>query len=316
MLLTRVMSITLYSIISLVLSRDGGTCVKRKDYGIIVTSNVRSELERIPIPPGELDLFNRKLKEKEEQLAQADAAIANLQVQFQQLQNDYLWINTEMQTLLDKHTQYRLLIDSQQQEHQMQLQQIQSELEKNLSLSKAVEQKYRSLEQKYEQLNIIYAQYQSVSRVQDDLWNMLNESYQQLKDDSIIFRHEKGLKLGVSEDLSAVPYIHYRVNLSQGDLKGVFLALLIEHEETHGIIGIEVIEDDEIILHTTSSISAIDANGPTLFNLPVTRIRQSKSCYIRVFARHMSHKIWIFEWKRNIGRKAVSVHPFIGYLYT
>lgn len=152
-----------------------------------------------------------------------------------------------------------------------------------------------------------------------DAWNLMNQGFQQLKDDSAIFCGDiKGFRLQPSLSLLRVPFLTYRVKLTRSNLKAITLAPIVDVPLTSGEICVRIFSSSGQFLRTsTAPVTAIRDNAPVKLQFPVIENSDKDELVFRVFVQGVDAPVRIFELRRYAlgGFGRLSTKPFAGYLF-
>lgn len=152
--------------------------------------------------------------------------------------------------------------------------------------------------------------------LQDDLWDLVDEQFSEIKR-FCSPRHEGGAsKLVLSQDLRDSNYLEYVIETT-GQFDRVRTAIQVPANGVQGVFGIEVVnERGEIVHQSIVSIADIDARLPIEFPLNKLKGPLGKICRFRFFTRNADSPIWMYELvtRRYAGLKAPARAPFLALL--
>jgi MoaA/NifB/PqqE/SkfB family radical SAM enzyme/SAM-dependent methyltransferase len=156
-------------------------------------------------------------------------------------------------------------------------------------------------------------------RDRSDLSNEISPTFQQLKDDSLIFTPTlKGYQLQPSVNLSRVPFLAYPLELNRPNLTAVHLAPLLDLPSESGRLGIEIVSlAGQIVAQVTVPLSEVSATRPTCFNFaPIPGSDQGRH-WLRVFVRDADMPVRVFEWRkyRLFGLGRLQTGAFCGFVF-
>ncbi|MDR3617248.1 MAG: hypothetical protein P4L53_27075 [Candidatus Obscuribacterales bacterium] len=152
-----------------------------------------------------------------------------------------------------------------------------------------------------------------------DAWNLMHHSFQQLKDDSLLFH--KGIqkfRLQPSYSLLRVPYLTYSLHPDRPNLCGILLAPILDVPVQAGEICIRIFsEPDNLVAACNRSVSEIVDDEPVLFEFPAIACSHSTKLHMRVYVQAVDAPIRIFELRHyelgGFGR--LKTKPFVGFLF-
>jgi hypothetical protein len=152
-----------------------------------------------------------------------------------------------------------------------------------------------------------------------DAWNLVNQGFQQLKDDSALFNGSiRGFRLQASLSLLRVPFLTYRVKLARPRLCGIKLAPIVDIPLTQGEICVRIFSrPDNYLCMATAPVSAIRDDAPVLLEFPKIEASDKEELILRVFVQGVDAPVRIFELRRYAlgGFGKLSTKPFAGYLF-
>jgi hypothetical protein len=152
-----------------------------------------------------------------------------------------------------------------------------------------------------------------------DGWNLMNQGFQQLKDDSAIFLGSyKGYRLQPSLSLLRVPFLTYRVRLTQPRLTSILLAPVVDVPLTSGEICVRIFSAPEnYICMATAAVSQIRDDSPVKLSFPAIENSDKHELILRVFVQGVDAPVRIFELRRYAlgGFGRLSTRPFAGYVF-
>jgi hypothetical protein len=153
-----------------------------------------------------------------------------------------------------------------------------------------------------------------------DAWNLMHHSFQQLKDDSLLFH--KGVqkfRLQPSYSLLRVPYLTYSLHPERANLCGVLLGAILDVPVQAGEICIRIFsEPDNLVAACNRSVSEIVDDEPVLFEFPPIACSDSTKLHMRVYVQGVDAPVRIFELRHyqlgGFGR--LKTKPFAGFLFS
>jgi hypothetical protein len=152
-----------------------------------------------------------------------------------------------------------------------------------------------------------------------DAWNLVNQGFQQLKDDSALFNGPiSGFRLQASLSLLRVPFLTYHVKLTRPRLCGIKLAPIVDIPLTQGEICVRIFsKPDNYLCMATAPVSAIRDDAPVVLELPTIEASDKEELIMRVFVQGVDAPVRIFELRRYAlgGFGRLSTRPFAGYIF-
>jgi hypothetical protein len=152
-----------------------------------------------------------------------------------------------------------------------------------------------------------------------DAWNLMNQGFQQLKDDCALFGGSiKGYRLQPSLSLLRVPFLTYRVRLTRPRLRAITVAPIVDVPLTSGEICVRIFSSPENYLCTSAApVSAIRDDAPIRLEFPTIESSDQHELIFRVFVQGVDAPVRIFEMRRYAlgGFGRLSTIPFAGYVF-
>jgi hypothetical protein len=151
------------------------------------------------------------------------------------------------------------------------------------------------------------------------LWDDISSTFQQLKDDSLIFN--KGLRscrLQPSFNLQRVSFLYYPLDLNRPGLAGILLAFIIDFPLTSGTLGIEILSPaNDIVRQSFIPFHQINESLPTRFDFPSIPDTDRGRFWLRVFGRDLDGPVRVFEWRKHrlYGLGPLRAKAFCGFLF-
>ena len=151
-----------------------------------------------------------------------------------------------------------------------------------------------------------------------DAWNLMHHSFQQLKDDSLLFQGIQKYRLQPSYSLLRVPYLTYNLHLDRPNLCGILLGAILDVPMQSGEICIRIFsEPDNLVAACNRSVSEIVDDEPVLFEFPPIACSGSTKLHMRVYVQAVDAPVRIFELRHyelgGFGR--LKTKPFIGFSF-
>lgn len=149
-----------------------------------------------------------------------------------------------------------------------------------------------------------------------DAWNLISPAFTPLRDDTALFiGHDARWKLTPSDDISPPGYLlMYRLALpvTLPPVRGITLAIVYEAAHLDGSIGLEIVIDGRIVVHTTRALAGLDFGQPVELTFDPVPLAGAQ-VELRVFADNVSGALRVFELHRSaFGR--LKRRPFLGVL--
>jgi len=152
-----------------------------------------------------------------------------------------------------------------------------------------------------------------------DAWNLMDQGFQQLKDDSAIFCDSiEGYRLQPSLSLLRVPFLTYRVRLTRPGLKAILLAPVVDVPLTAGEICLRIFSSPESPIATSAApVSDIRDEAPVRLTFPPIKNSDEHELTMRIFVQGVDAPVRIFELRRYAlaGFGRLSTKPFAGYIF-
>lgn len=152
-----------------------------------------------------------------------------------------------------------------------------------------------------------------------DAWNLMNQGFQDLKDDTALFCGSlQGFRLQPSLSLLRVPFLTYKISLKCRSLRGIALAPIVDVPLTSGEICIRIFSAQEQYLRTsTVPVSQIRDDAPVLLEFPAIENSDRQELIFRIFVQGVDAPVRIFEMRRYAlgGFGKLSTKPFAGYIF-
>ena len=156
-------------------------------------------------------------------------------------------------------------------------------------------------------------------RPSPDLSPQLAPTFQQLRDDSLLFTSDlHGFRLQPSVNLASAPFVAYSLSLQRPQLSGVLFAVIVDLPLTHGEFGIEIISPaNTIVVQHSIPCSDINTDTPTPLTFPALPDSDQSGFGLRVFVRAVTTPIRIFEWQKYTwgGLGYLQTRAFCGFLF-
>jgi hypothetical protein len=152
-----------------------------------------------------------------------------------------------------------------------------------------------------------------------DAWNLMNQGFQQLKDDATLFCGSiAGFRLQPSLSLLRVPFLTYKVKLTRPNLRAITLAPIVDVPLTSGEICVRIFSSpDNYLCTATAPVSAVRDDAPIRLEFPVIEDSDKTELIFRVFVQGVDAPVRIFELRRYAlgGFGKLSTRPFAGYIF-
>lgn len=119
-----------------------------------------------------------------------------------------------------------------------------------------------------------------------------------LADESLRGLDARRHRLRPSVNLQGVPFVHYRLPAPAAGLCGIQLAVLVDLPHTSGVVGIEVVCADRIVVHATAPLSGVRDGAPTGFGFAPFGDLRPGPVWLRVFTSGAETPVRVLEWSR------------------
>ncbi len=150
-----------------------------------------------------------------------------------------------------------------------------------------------------------------------DAWNLMNQGFQNLKDDTALFCGSlKSYRLQPSLSLLRVPFLTYRIRVTRPKLKAIQLAPIVDVPLTNGEICVRIFSAKEHYLRTsTAPVSSIRDDKPVILQFPTIDNSDQQELLFRIFVQGVDAPVRIFEMRNYAfgGFGRLSTKPFAGY---
>jgi hypothetical protein len=152
-----------------------------------------------------------------------------------------------------------------------------------------------------------------------NLWNSVSKSFQQLKDDTLIFnRRLAGFNLQYSSNLETLPYLSYYLYLARSNLSGILLAPILDFPLSKGSLCIQILFENEQII-AESCLPVIDLNEkiPAQFCFSSIPNSDRKPFELKIFGRDIDGTLRILELTKYslLGFGFKRTKPFCGFIF-
>jgi hypothetical protein len=152
-----------------------------------------------------------------------------------------------------------------------------------------------------------------------DAWNLVNNNFQQLKDDSAIFHGGiNKFRLQPSYSLLRVPYLTYELQLHRNGLAGIWLAPILDIPIAVGELCIRIFAaDDKLLAASNKPVNQMGDEYPVLFDFPPIADSDKQKLYIRVYVQGVDAPVRIFELRHYAlgGFGKLQSKAFAGFVF-
>jgi hypothetical protein len=152
-----------------------------------------------------------------------------------------------------------------------------------------------------------------------DAWNLMNQNFQQLKDDSAIFHGGlKKFRLQPSYSLLRVSYLTYSIELNRPNLCGIWLAPVLDVPMQAGEVCIRLFSDpDNLVASSNKSVSTMNDEQPVLFDFPPIEHSDKQKLTLRVYVQGVDAPARVFELRYYAlgGFGRLKTRPFAGFVF-
>lgn len=150
-----------------------------------------------------------------------------------------------------------------------------------------------------------------------DAWSLLSKGFQRLKDDTAIFAGDlKGYRLQPSLSMLRVAYLSYKVKLTSKNLKGVYLAPVVEFPLQKGELVLHIMgASKELLVDASVSITEISDDGPVAFRFSPIANSDQEELTLNVFVQNVDVPVRLLEMRKYAlgGFGSLSTVCFAGF---
>jgi hypothetical protein len=163
----------------------------------------------------------------------------------------------------------------------------------------------------------VLARMQHRLRARENLWSMVSDAFQPLRQ----FSEQKGLhegaRLTLSHDLRRVAYREYTTGHIDAEFRKVLIGVSMAALGMKGLVGVELVDSaGNIVAHQEHSLANATPYAPISFDLGKSWKANDSAYRLRIFVRECDGPVWAYEFvqDRLRGLLKPALRPFFALI--